>query len=139
MKRQILVAFSLLALLMVGSTAFAQSSKMTATVPFDFVVGNKLLPAGQYVMTPLGMGSQALALQNVQSKEMATVLVNEIESLHPSSTGKLVFHEYAGEYFLREIWGAGNGRGRELPRTRHEQEMAKAMNSRDVIELGALR
>src|SRR5579862_10059594 len=46
MKKQLLIVFAGL-LLAVGS-AYAQSSRLVADIPFDFIVGNKVFPAGQY-------------------------------------------------------------------------------------------
>ena len=36
----------------------------------------------------------------------------------------LVFHRYGNRYFLYQIWVEGNNRGRELPRTPSEKELA---------------
>jgi len=139
MKRHVLVVFGLMTLLALGTSAFAQTIQMKANIPFDFVVGNKALPAGEYVVKSAGISSQALVIQNVSSKQIATMLANEVESLQPSAGSKLVFHQYGGDYFLREVWGKDNARGRELPRSRHEEELAKATTDHSVIELGALR
>jgi hypothetical protein len=37
----------------------------------------------------------------------------------------VVFHNYQGRYFLAQIWGAGQEKGRELLETREEQQLAK--------------
>jgi hypothetical protein len=37
----------------------------------------------------------------------------------------LVFHTLAGRYFLSEIWTEGNERGRQLPKSKMEVQLAK--------------
>ena len=38
---------------------------------------------------------------------------------------KLVFHKYANEYVLRQVW-TGGGIGREIPTSRHERQLMQA-------------
>jgi hypothetical protein len=67
------------------------------------------------------------------------VLVNACESVKASKKTKLVFHSYGGQYFLAQIWRAGGTRGKELPKTRREREVAMDYSSRNVVVLATLR
>src|ERR1700743_433439 len=50
MKRITAIALLAIANLAVAGTSFAQSKTVQAKVPFDFTVGNKLLPSGTYTI-----------------------------------------------------------------------------------------
>jgi hypothetical protein len=53
------------------------------------------------------------------------VLSQACESAKPSADTKLVFQSMGGNYFLRQIWVAGESRGRELPRSHTEAQLAQ--------------
>ena len=50
MKRITAIALFAIASFAVADKSFAQGPTVQATVPFDFTVGNKLLPAGTYTI-----------------------------------------------------------------------------------------
>ena len=50
MKRITAIALFAIANFALAGTSFAQSNGVRANVPFDFTVGNKLLPAGTYTI-----------------------------------------------------------------------------------------
>jgi hypothetical protein len=79
-------------------------SRQQATIPFDFTVGQRLLPAGTYVIRPLGRGVIAVRGWKGNDLVSATTLItstNEV-SRNPDT---LVFHKYGDQYFLSEIRG----------------------------------
>jgi hypothetical protein len=57
---------------------------------------------------------------------------NAAESHKPANKTKLVFNRYGDQYFLSEIWVEGATRGRELPKTGREKEMAREFAQKDV-------
>jgi hypothetical protein len=103
MKRIFATALLAAASLMAPIGVSAQS-RQQATIPFDFTVGQRLLPAGTYVIRPLGRG--VIAVRGWKGNELisATTLItstNEV-SKNPDT---LVFHRYGDQYFLSEIRG----------------------------------
>jgi hypothetical protein len=103
MKRIFATAMLAAASLMAPLGVSAQS-RQQATIPFDFTVGQRLLPAGTYVIRPLGRG--VIAVRGWKGNELvsATTLItsaNEV-SKNPDT---LVFHRYGDQYFLSEIRG----------------------------------
>ena len=50
MKRITAIALLAIANFAVAGTSFAQSKAVQAKVPFDFTVGNKVLPSGMYTI-----------------------------------------------------------------------------------------
>ena len=83
-----------------GAGAMAQGRAVRATVPFDFTVGDKLLPAGNYQITNPSTG-----IIEVQNRDtLAAILTTTSYDSHESrSGGKLVFAKYGNQYFLSEV------------------------------------
>ena len=130
-------AFLGLGLLLAVSAAQAQETRVKASIPFDFVVGNQILPAGEYMVSSLGSTNEALVIRSDDSKPAILSLTNSCTSSKPSDTSKLVFHHLAGRYFLSQVWAAGNSGGRQLPTSRIEVQLAKNNNARDEVALAA--
>jgi len=126
MKRQTFSLVSLLSLLLVAGSAIAQTVHVRANIPFNFAVGSKTLPAGTYdVGTIDGRDSKMLLLQGRDGNSSMIVGSNAAENLKPADKTKLVFNHYGSRYFLSEIWVNGATRGRQLPKTSREKELAK--------------
>lgn len=88
---------------MAPAGAFAQS-RQQATIPFDFTVGQRLLPAGTYVITHLGNGM--ISVRGWKGKELVSAMtpVTAADQIRKNAD-KLVFHKYGDQYFLSEIRG----------------------------------
>ena len=126
MKRQTFSLVSLLSLLLVAGSAIAQTVHVRANIPFNFAVGSKTLPAGTYdVGTIDGRDSKMLLLQARDGNSSMIVGSTAAENFKASDKTKLVFNQYGSRYFLSEIWVNGATRGRQLPKTSREKELAK--------------
>ena len=126
MKRQVFSLISLLSLLLVAGSAIAQTVHVRANIPFNFAVGNKTFPAGTYdVGTIDHRDGKTLLLQARNGNASMMVGSNATESLAPANKTKLVFNQYGSRYFLSQIWVNGETRGRQLPKTSREKEMAR--------------
>jgi hypothetical protein len=129
--RSILAA---LAVLLMATAAHAQQTTLRATVPFDFVVGDRAYPAGDYLFRN---SDTVLKIINTGEAKTEVTLSHACESLSPSANTKLVFDYMGGNYFLRQIWVAGNSRGRELPRGRTEVQMAQNHGKVETVVVAA--
>ena len=127
--RAMLVA---LGLLLVVSAANAQSARVKANIPFDFVVGNQLMSAGSYLVTPLA-NCTGITVRNTDAPEAAMVLTHSAQKLDASDKTVLIFHRMGDEYFLSEIWTEGETRGVQLPQSKLETQLA--MNHQDKREV----
>jgi len=126
MKRQAFSLVSLLTLLLVAGSAFAQTVHVRGNIPFNFAVGNKTLPAGTYdVGTIDHRNSKILLLEARDGNASMMVGSNAAENLKPADKTKLVFNQYGNRYFLSQIWVAGETRGHQLPKTSREKEIAR--------------
>ena len=100
--------------LLLGTAASAQynDQKVTATIPFEFVVGNNTLPAGQYVF--LRTGANTLLIRSPQGRSLVTVVTGRVEGPDAASSPKLRFANIAGNHALVQIWGEHGVLGSEL-------------------------
>jgi hypothetical protein len=133
MKRQAFNLISLLSLLLVAGLAIAQTSQVRSNIPFNFTVGDKTLPAGTYDIGAMNSsGGNMLLLQARGGNSSMMVGSNAAETVKPADKTKLVFNRYRDQYFLAEIWVEGATRGRQLPKSSREKELAKelALDSR---------
>jgi hypothetical protein len=114
-----------LGLLLVVSGAHAQTIHVSGKVPFDFVVGKKTFPAGEYSVQSMERSPDALNIRNTDEGTSSLTLTQHTEKLNPSNKTVLVFHRVGEQYFLAEIWVAGSSRGTQIPRGKVEEQMAK--------------
>ena len=129
MKNRICVSLLALSVLVSIATAAPTSAKSVdgtkAQVPFDFYIGDRLAPAGEYSVRSLNDDESALRISN--GRQGASVLTNSA-----SETGKrrprLVFHKYGNQYFLRAVWGTDN-MGRTLRETKRERNLRKEIET----------
>lgn len=126
MTRQITKAFTAfglfaaLALFAAAGAARAQSPvNIKVSVPFDFYVGDRLLPAGEYTVRRAGAGAGNL-LVVAGAGERAARQTNAVEGASADAT-RLVFHRYGGQYFLARLWVAGDREGREFRPSKRER------------------
>jgi len=125
-----------LGLLLVASAAQAQTN-VKADIPFDFVVGNQSMPAGEYLVASQGFGSPAIWIRSEDGKATAVTMTNACVSADPSDKTKLVFRHLAGQYFLSQIWTEGNSSGRELLKSKTEMHLAKNSDKSGEVVLAA--
>jgi hypothetical protein len=100
MKRITAIALLAIANFAVAGTSFAQSRTVQAKVPFDFTVGNKLLPSGTYTIKEQSTG---LIVVKNHDKAIAMMSLVNPDGNKAAGGGKLVFHKYGSQYFLSEI------------------------------------
>ncbi len=128
MTRQIIKALAMLALasgLTVASAVVAngQSGKtVRANVPFDFIVSEKTLRAGNYEIVVPSSGGNALALRSRDGSERVMRQSHQAQRMRDEKLiTKLVFHRYGSTYFLAQAWTAGEEIGCELAKSRQER------------------
>ncbi|MGH9844512.1 MAG: hypothetical protein ACREEM_37800 [Blastocatellia bacterium] len=128
MKKQALKIFSMLslavALAAVAVYANPASSPLKANIPFDFSVGDKTLPAGAYTVTPLTMPG-VLRIRSEDGRGRVLVQTQGLQARPDQDQTKLVFRRYGDQYFLAQVWTAGDSNVRELQKSRTERELVK--------------
>jgi hypothetical protein len=125
--------FAAIALFAVASTfgvghAFAQQEyQLRTNIPFNFAVGNKVLPAGHYTILPVR--DDQIEIQSEDGK--TTVLSAAYPHTDPLlRNAVLVFNRYGDEYFLRQVDAGAASVNQNLPvsksedRARHNEHLA---------------
>ena len=132
--RSILFAFTALLL---ATAAHAQSTNVTASVPFNFVVGDHAYPAGDYVVKSISDTGVPILIRNSDEAEKGIVLSGSCSSVKPSTTTKLVFHRMGGQYFLYQVWQEGNTTGREFPLSKRDIQLARNSSRPEIVIVAA--
>ena len=99
-----------------------EGMRMKTTIPFDFVVGSRTLPAGQYTVEH-AFASPLLVLKSAGG-QVQSIITEGVQSVATPTIGELVFNTYGKQYFLAEVWTPGSNIGRQLHMTSHERELA---------------
>lgn len=106
MKKQYLaILFTLICVLGLGLSARAQEEHTVITkVPFDFVAGGKVLPAGKYTVNRAAptSGSRELELRSFETRASAFVLPTVFDDVR-SDKVQLHFEHLGDTYFLSAV------------------------------------
>ena len=117
MKSARFVSCAVLALFLIapfGAQARGQAGqRITAEVPFDFMVKQVMFPAGTYVVTLAG-DDRTVYLRASHGRESMSVAAEPIRTESRPRTARLIFAEENGHYHLRQLW-MSSAIGREVP------------------------
>jgi len=141
MKKQFLGTLSILSflLMLTAATASAQSARSKAiNIPFNFIAGQKTLPAGEYTVEPNRKDfDKVWLIQGRDGQASVLVMTMPAPANNTQESAKLVFHKYGDQYFLSQIWTPGGDTGRELLMPRLERQLAKNTIERQMIVLAS--
>src|SRR5271169_1052189 len=103
-KSYLTVVLTLTCLLGFGISANAQgASRVAVTVPFEFVVGARTMPAGTYIVGPVSPFSPVRSGLIIRSYEKGTiVLPRAVDDPSPEQAG-LSFEHVGDKYFLSKV------------------------------------
>lgn len=133
MSKQILKGFTMLALIVGLSfvsavvSAQGQSTQAVAKVPFEFIVGDKTLPSGQYTVRALSDTNKAALM--IKGRSSAIRLTDAIQPNKNKTQARLVFHRYGERYFLSEVWMGADSTGRQLLQSGQERSIERELAS----------
>ena len=145
MKKQAYTKIALLAL--VGSMAVAAQAQtsgrtqLIAQIPFQFNVGNKTLPAGEYSVSQVNPDSGGALL--IRSKDGNASVMIQVGSVIGKAqvSAKLTFHRYGNKYFFAQAWIDGDNTGMQAARSKAERaaesELAGLQPKTETVALRA--
>ena len=85
-------------------TASAQGQVLKADIPFEFTVGKKTLPAGEYlVKLPETAGAQVVSFKKADGEGYGMTLTNQVSSKGAEVANGLVFVKSGDRYFLYQV------------------------------------
>ena len=112
--------------------------QLVAEIPFQFNVGNKTLPAGEYLVRSISDDSPTVVL-NIQSRDgnaSAMLIMRSVEG-RAANSAKLLFNRYGNQYFFAQMWVDGEKLGLEAPRSRTERaaqlELARIKPTAEMV------
>jgi hypothetical protein len=136
MKSSKLIISIVFSSLILFTSAFAQGVPVRVTVPFDFTVGDQIMPAGHYQVAIVH--DSVLQVVRVDGSSMATALTTHINSgPNPDQTPRLVFRRYGDRRFLAEVWIGSVQTGHELFASSAEMTYAGSLKQDQTIALSA--
>ncbi len=134
-----MLALTLVMLPVLAGAQMTTDQKIVAQVPFEFMVANQHVPAGQCIVLAATPGGRTLMIQNVAAK------ISFFAAASPDKPGKgaanyaFVFNKYGNRYFLTGIKLAGAATMR-LPEAPAEAELrAQNLPSTQKIVLASLK
>jgi len=102
---------------------YAQTMSARANIPFEFRLGEKLMPAGDYSIRHTG---SLVFLQESNGHASAAVLTQATDL--KSEKPVLQFNQYGDAYYLGKLSIPGSNTGREVMKTPREKELARRIN-----------
>jgi hypothetical protein len=133
MKRELLKGFMMLAVIIALALVTAVASanaqtvngnKVVADVPFEFSVGYKAMPAGEYSVQTISVDN-GLLIQSADGKALALRQSDETARIKDKPQAHLVFHRYGDRYFLAEVWNGADNTGRQLMKSQEERAIER--------------
>jgi hypothetical protein len=120
MNRFVLAAGLLAAV--AGLCAHAQTIDLQANIPFEFRMGETIMPAGEYRI----QSSSAVLVVRGEVGHRPVAQVVAIPASRPATQkpGRLEFNRYGNSYFLTRAWDPYSEGGRALMKTPQEKELA---------------
>ena len=135
-KTSLRIATGVLILLSVTTAGAAADGRFH--IPFQFMMGDKVLPAGDYNVK-IDTANQRIELTSWNGSAGACLSANmPAGAVSKTETGKLVFHKFGKVAVLRQMWRSGAKYGHELTFSKAEREMVKAGTASTNIEIASL-
>jgi hypothetical protein len=94
------------------AAGYSQQLVLKADVPFEFTVGKKTFPAGEYHV--VRTAPHTLSLRDSNGGVLMSVVTEPVLSLISRSNPRLKFETVGGQYILTEVWPEGAHTGYEL-------------------------
>ena len=130
-----------IALLFTAASLIAQTTEsqrlMTVNIPFAFAAGDHSLPAGEYLVLTV-TPERSIRIVSTDGKHSAIVNTLPNYASSPSENSRMVFHRYGNEYFLAQVWTAGQNVARDPLSSRKAMELASSGSTPDTFTVVAL-
>lgn len=102
----------------------AQTMSLATTIPFEFLVGNIPMPAGDYVIQHQAPSLLIVRERSGRHTAIASLALGEYRSA-PLRTGEVEFNRYGETYFLAKLWGPASTAGAALRKSPRETELSR--------------
>jgi hypothetical protein len=135
MKKQAVKALTMLVSIIVlafatavASNAQSSGKNLRANIPFEFVVGDKTLAAGQYSVGQITTNSnEGIAIVSRDRQHRVIRLTSAVSTRSPMKHSSLTFRRYGSTYYLAKVWMAGSAEGRETLKSKAERSVEREL------------
>ena len=125
---KLMVALMITVVPMLASAQLKNSDKIVVRVPFQFIVANKPVPAGQWSVQVATADDRTVMIRNGDAKLNRFANIYESEASQAATAPSLVFHKYGDRYFLSGMKIEGTRTMYRLPESKAEMEL-RAQNA----------
>ena len=129
-RRLSALAFAVCLLMLISTPASAFTFRIRAEIPFDFQVGSKKLPKGEYIIESVNDAGGVLLIRHVKKGKAINFTVVRGKMMEKPKS-KLVFHRYNDQYFLARVWDGTSDTVLKLDKSSAEKKAAKAAKKED--------
>ena len=110
--------------------------RIEVDIPFSFVLRQRTLPAGKYVMERTDPSRpNILTLTNIDKSVVRVVLAQRIEKNNPSTASSLVFIKREGKLYLFQVWNVGSMNGAQVPSALDKQTNDRLRQTPTLVTL----
>lgn len=132
MKKQslgIVAALALFVLLGCVSASAQTATRMKASVPFDFQIGQQKFAAGDYFVERIGRQTtqESLLISSADGGQSALVRTSPHYDVNGGEQSSLIFYRYGDMSFLRQVRGVDNDLWLELRKSRAEVRLEREL------------
>jgi hypothetical protein len=112
-----------------------KTTELVADIPFNFTACREQMPAGKYKIYPISSANPRMLLVRGEDNRSVEILcTRDVRASKPTSRGKVIFNRYGNEYFLSELWFAGDLSGNQVAMSEREQAIVKTLPARKKSE-----
>jgi hypothetical protein len=128
MRKMSLVVMALTVLVaLAGTSVYAQTFTVRANIPFDFTIGSKVMPAGDYTFdTRMGHGIGHIRSADLHRNVALLFEPSTLPIGFDRGSASLVFHRYDKTYFLSEVRDGSIAADCVIPVTNKELALEKS-------------
>jgi len=133
MKRRFLLLIAIAVFAAFTTNASGQTGKtVRANVKFDFQIGDRVYPAGEYWIESISWPDNVLRIRHVSdTNKTAFIHANHSNAgTSKGQTARLVFYKNGGDYFLTKIFLDSQQWGYSIAPSHLQRESGKRLASR---------
>jgi len=101
--RQMLIAAALMVMPMLATAQLAHTVSISTQVPFEFVVGDRVVPAGKCVLQAANAAADTILIRNDDKMVRLFSSTSLGDARNVPASNQLVFHKYGERYFLAAV------------------------------------
>ena len=121
--RQVLIAAALMVMPMLATAQLGQTVSISTEVPFEFVVGDRVVPAGRCVLQAANAAAETILIRNDDKMVRLFSTTSLGDARNVPTSNQLVFHKYGERYFLAAVRVQGTRLMYWLPESRQETKL----------------